>query len=135
MTRIRRGLAMLAVMTMVLLLATPTVKAADNSNMKIGKRAEIHLSSTTRIGNLTLAPGTYRIQHRIKGDTHLLSIIELTRPYKPAVVVERHRGDVECRFEALPGKVERTAIATTKEGGVPRVTEIQIKGEGVVHRL
>ena len=127
-------LLMLAAMTGAMLSVASSVRAADDYAMKSGKMAEISLSSKTRVGILTLPAGTYRIQHQVKGSDHFIDFTGLARTdHSNPGILTGHSGKAECRFEPLPDKVKRTAVGTTEENGVRRVTRIEIAGESVAH--
>ena len=127
-------LLMLAVVTGAIFSVVSSVQAAEDYAMKSGKMAEISLSSKTRVGNLTLPAGTYRIRHQVIGSNHFIDFTGLARPdHSNPGILTGHSGKAECRFEPLPDKVERTAVVTTDENGVRRVTRIEIAGENVAH--
>ena len=127
-------LLVLATMTCAMFSLASTVQAADDYPMKSGKMAEISLSSRTRAGNLVLPAGTYRIQHQVKGSNHFIDFTGLARSdHSNPGILTGYSGKAECRFDPLPDKVKRTAVGTTEENGVRRVTRIEIAGESVAH--
>lgn len=133
MRHYRIWLLLLVAVTMVFFASSP-VQAEDDYSMKSGKMAEVSFGSKTRVGDLTLPAGTYRIQHRVKGSDHFMDFTGLARPNPPNQGIPTgYSGKAECRWESLPVKAQRTAVMTTEENGVRRVTRIEIAGEDVAH--
>ena len=123
--------------SMLLYVARPPTAAGDEYAMKIGKNAEVTFSSETKVGDITLPPGRYRLQHRVEGSEHFIHFIALSRsnPYfrSGSTVIKGHPGEVKCRVEPLAKAVSQTAIFTEQESGVSRITRVEIPGENVAH--
>lgn len=94
--------------------------------LKVGKTGEITFSQETRIGDVVLPPGAYRFAHRASGDDHFVKFMETKGK-------ARDFGEIKCQIEPLTGKVSRTAISMTDEGGTRRITRIEVRGENVAH--
>jgi hypothetical protein len=112
--------------------------AGDHEHvLKVGKTGEVTFERSTRVGDLTLAPGRYRFQHRVDGDDHYVHFTEWPRrnPYSG----DMHGGPVDqpgtakCRLEPLGRTAEETAVHMTREGERMRVTRILVKGENAAH--
>jgi hypothetical protein len=127
---------MFAILTLAMLYGSSPVRSQNNNELRVGKATEIRLATRTQVDNLLLPKGTYLIQHRGKGSKRMLQFTQLTRPYFPKPLeVRESRGAADCKMEILPQKIERTAVLTTEENGVTRITAIQIKGENVIHHF
>ena len=112
--------------------------------MKAGKKGEITLTQPTKIGDITLQPGTYVVQHRVSGNDHFVRFIELKKLQQLQVgegagwytyTQENNAGEVKCRVQPAGAKIEATTVTVATEGGSPRITQVAIKGEDVLHVL
>lgn len=126
----------------VLVLTGAFAKAADKGQaMKVGKTGRITFTEETKVGDLTLKPGRYIFQHRVEGGDHFVHFTEVTRPdawggsTESGGVPKAHPGEVKCRLEPLSKKVAATTLWLEHEGGVARVTRIEVAGENVAHVL
>ncbi len=128
------SLFVIVVLTL-LLTASFTVAVEQEQVLKVGKKGEISLSTEAKVGDLTLKPGRYYVQHRVAGSDHFVHFIELTKenPYYRGGVPKAHPGEVKCSLESLNSKASETAVHLTNEDGVMRVTKIIIRGENVAH--
>lgn len=111
--------------------------AADQQVIKVGKKGEAVFTEPTQIGDVTLKPGHYRFQHRVQGDDHLVSFTELLMSQGNHVtgttLGAKDSGEIKCRVEPMDKKATQTAVFESTEGGVLRITRIEIKGENVAH--
>ena len=119
----------------LILLASTFAVAGQTNSIKVGKKGDITLSQETRVGDLTLKPGHYEIQHRVVGKDHMIHFTELKggNPYSPNPTGTAHPGEIKCRLEPMATKASETAVYTEEEGGMRRITKIEIKGENVAH--
>lgn len=111
--------------------------------MKVGKRDDVTLTSVTKVGNLTLQPGHYILQHRVSHGEHAVHFVNFIpyggepghgRTYYPSGPIGiSHTGEQECKLEPLMAKVEQTRVYLVDEDGAKRITRIEIKGENVAH--
>jgi hypothetical protein len=113
---------------LALLLVTVTGFAAENVQfMKNGKRAEVVLSATARVGDITLQPGRYRIQHLVEGDRHVMHFRFLDG------VRQEYDAEVKCDVDP-DGKSWPDTRVSYKSGTEPRtIGKIQIGGEKVIY--
>jgi hypothetical protein len=128
----------LAVVVAGLLLVSVTVAAAaDQQVIKVGKKGEVMLSEETLVGDLNLKAGHYQMQHRVEGSQHMIHFTELKGMHNPSrpggPTGEAHPGEVKCRLEPMNAKASQTAVTMTTEGGLRRITRIEIAGENVAH--
>ena len=109
--------------------------AADQQIMKVGRKGEIMLDQVTKIGDITLKPGEYQVQHRVDGQDHFIQFVAFKSAHHlhtawsgtPGI------GGVKCSLETLPAKASDTRVTIDTAGGERRVIRIQIAGENVAH--
>jgi hypothetical protein len=104
---------------------------------------EITLTRPARVGELTLAPGTYLLQGRKSGGRHVIRFVQVrkvekfmaTRVYTGWYTeTEEHKaGEATCRLEPLGATVQSTTMTTAGEDDTAQVTQVMIKGEDHVH--
>jgi hypothetical protein len=137
---------LLAVLGCVLLwtISTAAAPGPKDKTLKTGKKGEITLTQATKVGDLTLQPGTYVVQHRVSGDHHFVRFIELKTltalDVSPETMgwytytAENNAGEIKCRVEPAGKSIEATTVTVAGDGG-PKITRVAIKGESVVHVL
>lgn len=123
---------------LLILLAGTFAVAGQTGSVKVGKKGDIMLSQEAKVGDITLKPGHYQIQHRVVGTDHLIHFTELkgmhTNPYyETGPTGTAHPGEIKCRLEPMTAKASQTAVYTDDEGGIRRITRVEIKGENVAH--
>ena len=129
-----------------LLLWTVSAAAAPgqkDQTLKTGKKGEITLSQPTKVGDTTLQPDTYVVQHRVSGNDHFVRFMQLKKLVELNVAPEsmgwytytqeNNVGEIKCRVEPARAPTEATAVTIKTEGGTPRITQVAIKGENVLH--
>ena len=131
-------LMVLAALTTVVVLNIAVAAAAKDEVIKVGKKGEIMFNEATQVGDLTLKPGHYRIQHRVDGSDHVVSFTQLMGPHHSASgsmgpMNPNQVGEIKCRVEPMDKRASQTAVTVNTEGGTRRITEIKIAGENVVH--
>lgn len=139
----RKALRLTVILTSVaaLLILTSSFAMAQGKEqvLKVGKNGKIELSEETKVGELTLKPGPYKVQHRVAGSDHFIHFIELTKPipYRSGSgdTPKSHPGEVMCKIEPLNEKIAETKVYLKKEDGMMRITRIEISGENVAHLL
>lgn len=134
----RVGLLTIAVLAALAFIGANAVAARPEHTLKVGRKDYVTFTKETRVGDVTLKPGWYLMQHRGEGDNHFMSFTEVTKPYfyyglragrdpmAPPV-------DVKCKLQTLSTKADATRILTTSEGDVDKLTSIEIAGENVAH--
>lgn len=112
---------------------------ASTNQTKVGKADDVTLSSITKVGNLTLQPGHYILQHKGNLTAHAMHFVSFT-PYsgsgRARTYYGSYRTDVgaaECKMERLNAKIKKTQVFFAEENGVKRISKIEIKGENVAH--
>lgn len=127
-----------SLVVLLVLLAGTFAVAGESNSIKVGKKGDIMLSQETKVGDLTLKPGHYQIQHRVVGTDHMIHFTELkgmhSNPYySTGPTGTAHPGEIKCRLEPMATKASQTAVYTEEEGGMRHITKIEIKGENVAH--
>ncbi len=114
--------------------------AAPVQELRVGKSADVAFARDVRVGDVTLKPGRYRLQHRVEGDEHFVRFEALATAAPSAqktadgVAVPAGRaGEVKCQLEPLPDKVEETKLHLLNEEGGQRLLKVLIRGENVAH--
>ncbi len=125
-----------------------TVSAAaapgqKTETLKTGKKGEITLKQPTKVGDTTLQPGTYVVQHRVSGSDHFMRFMELKKLAELNVApesmgwytytAENNAGEIKCRPEPAGATADVTTVTLTENGG--RISKVSIKGENVMHVL
>jgi hypothetical protein len=114
---------------LVLVLATGSALAANQNEMKAGKKAEIVLVKPAQVGGVTLPAGRYIFQHVVSAGQHIATF---KGPNGTASAITTK---VKCTNEPLTQKVTQTSVVVENFGGVDRIIRIEIAGEDVVHVL
>lgn len=135
---------LLAVLVGALLLtvSAAAVSGQKTETLKTGKTGEITLKQPTKVGDTTLQPDTYVVQHRVSGNDHFVRFMELKKLTELNVApesmgwytytAENNAGEIKCRPEPAGAAVTVTTVTITEDGG-PRITKVAVKGEDVVH--
>jgi len=114
-------------------LFTLAVAQEKEQMLNVGKGGDIVLSSETKLGDMTLRPGSYMVKYRLEGSDHFIHFTETGGEIASQCLPKGHLGELRCKLEPLVSKARQTAVYTTKEDGFSRVTKIVIKGENVAH--
>ena len=109
--------------------------AADQQIIKVGKKGEILLDRVAKIGDITLKPGKYQVQHRVDGQDHFIQFVAFKSSHHPLTAWRGTPdiGGVKCSLETLPAKASYTRVTIDTTGGESRVIRIEIAGENVAH--
>ena len=151
MRNIRRASIWIAVVG-ALLLAGAALTAGQHERkttaLAVGQKGDVTFTTETMIGDITLKPGRYYIEHRVEGTVqprrvvgHYIHFTEVTpKEHERRQAVRdaleytvAHPGEIECELEALTKKASKTTVFTTTEDGIRRITRIEIAGEAVAH--
>ena len=124
----------------MLLLAVPSLAAAAPEPVPIGKNGDVELSKPARIGDVTLQPGFYRLQHQEQNGNHVLVVKQRAaerrggQSYGVGAGTEIAR--VPCQVVPLDKKLSRTELHLQNEpDGSTAITQIRIRGERSGHVL
>ena len=124
----------------VLLLNIAVAFAANEQVIKVGKKGEVVFDQPTQVGDVTLPPGHYVFQHRVSGGDHFIKFVgakemqhagtTMTMPMQTGRTTSK---EIKCSVEPLNQKVQQTAVTINTDGGVRRVSRIEVAGENVAH--
>ncbi len=103
-----------------------------------GKRGDVEVSKETRIGETTLAPGFYRMQHATLDGRHVLVVKKRYTEFRGGQTVAFGAGKevarVPCDVVAQDAKVRDTAIhVRIAPDGSRSIAQVQIRGERAGH--
>ena len=130
------SLLLFVAITAAILSSASLAKADDESAMKVGKNAEVTFNSETRVGDVTLPPGRYRLAHRVEVSEHFIQFTALSARnpyYRTPARATGYPGEVKCKVELMAKAPSATRIYKTKENGVAVITRVEIAGENVAH--
>lgn len=137
---VRRIVVLVSALAFSLLIGDAAVLGAQqhqqhqehHAKVEVGNKGEVSFNVETGVGDLMLKPGSYQFQHRVENGEHFVRFTELSK--SPAGTRPKDMaGEVKCAIEPAGEGFSRTAIFSTVEGGMNRVTRIEVKGENVVH--
>jgi len=117
--------------------------AQGQKELKTGKEGEITLTQPTKVGDVTLAPDTYVVQHRVSGNQHFIRFMQVKKLHELNIAPQsagwytyteqNNAGEIKCRVEPAGTTAPETAVTMTMENGTPRITQVLIKDENDVH--
>lgn len=123
----------------VILMAFPLAgdAGAEDNALQAGEQGHIRLGGVVVAGDLTLRPGTYRIQHVAEGGKHFVRFtrvgwrrdLSAKSPRRVAAV----EAEVICEMHMLPEPVGTTRFFITNEGGRSLLTKVEVQGEHMAH--
>ena len=124
----------------IVMLGITIAAAADQQVIKVGKKGEIVFDQPTQVGDVTLSPGHYVIQHRVSGEDHFVKFVgakemqhsgtTMTMPMQMGATTSK---EIKCAVEPLNQKVTQTAVHIDLSSGSRKVTRIEVAGENVAH--
>ena len=125
----------------ITLWATTAAVASEmhEHGMKVGKKGEITLKESAKVGDTVLQPDTYVVQHRTSGDDHFVRFVELkkvtdvTSEGNITYTEADKAGEIKCRMEHATIPIKETMVYVAHDTGGDRITKVVIKGEDVVH--
>ena len=120
------------------LLSFAVLAQMSHSKLEVGKKGEIELKQPTKIGNATLEPATYVVQHRVISDRHYVRFQKMELNEMGGLNLEptfepTDAGVYACKIEPAPSKFKTTTVLLDHDAQGARITGVEIKGENVVH--
>jgi len=103
----------------------------QENRLTVGKKGMVAFRTQTQVGDLTLLPGRYLLQHQAEGSEHFVRF-RLLNPVRHDPFSGKG-GRVKCSLEYLADTVSQTAVVLSEEDGVDRVIQLRVKGENVAH--
>jgi len=131
------------VMTLMLVPGLTTLGYSSQQIQKtdeaqVSQKGILHIDNPVKVGDKTLTPGMYVVQHLKEGQDHVLVFKNLPMDYArqkqifmpgkddPGTEVAR----VNCKVEPVAKKYGRTKlILRTNAAGDKEIAEVQVKGE------
>ena len=104
--------------------------------VRVNDQAEVKFSSDTRVGELSLKRGKYRLKHVVEGEEHFIAFTRIDQPGKQADPAKANREALRarCRLEPLGKPAKQTEFYTTVSVRGDRTVErLQVQGENVKH--
>jgi hypothetical protein len=108
----------------------------SHSKLEVGKKGEIELKEPTKIGDATLEPATYVVQHRVISDRHYVrfqKLVEVPDLNLEPTFEPTDAGVYACKVEPAPSKFKTTTVLLDHDAQGARITKVEVKGENVVH--
>ncbi len=113
--------------------------AQQTNDLMVGKTGKLHIGSSVRVGNTSLKPGMYQVQHVTEGEAHLIVFRTIKMGYKSNMgnqALGQEVARVKCRIEPVGQRWKHTKLHLERSGsGEKVVREVQIAGEDVLHKL
>lgn len=121
----------------ILLAVNCAAASAPQSSFILGKEAWVTIAKDTMFDGALLKPGFYLVADRSSGATHGVTFWKagdsnLALQYSD----KAFDGDPifqSSTVQAAPSMIRKTRIVTVSDGGVQRITQVEIKGENVIH--
>ncbi len=110
-----------------------------SSDVIIGKKGVLHLTTVVKVGEVALQPGMYQVQHVMDGSNHVIVFKEvgMQAGYRHGnTPVGKEVARVQCKVEPVSKKAGNTKITLrTNAAGEKEVSEILVAGETFKHIL
>jgi hypothetical protein len=108
----------------------PAEPAPREQRFKADKKGEVRLTVETRVGELRLKPGRYRVEHRVDGPDHFVYFAESSERNRQAGAGETEpqarRVAIKCRVAPADTKDSAT-VFTVQEGLGALLTRVLIE--------
>lgn len=104
--------------------------------VRVNDQAEVKFSSDTRVGELSLKRGKYRLKHVVEGEDHFIAFTRIDQPGKQAdsATANQEALRARCRLEPLGKPAKQTEFyMTVSVRGDRTVERLQVQGENVKH--
>lgn len=117
--------------------AQPEASETREQRVKSNTKGEVEFRAETMLGELRLAPGRYRIEHRLQGDDHLVHFTRVSEGPKPspdgdrAAKAEASDLAIRCRVEPVEKKGSLTVFTLPRDGKA-WVTRVRIAEETII---
>lgn len=116
---------------------------AQKETIQSDENGEITLTQPTKVGDLTLQPDAYVVQHHATAGQDFIRFMKVKRERKLMVTraytgwyTDRElikAGEVKCQVERLDEKAKATTLTVATENGNSRITQVVIKGRPAVY--
>jgi hypothetical protein len=111
----------------------------NSSDVIIGKKGMLHFTTVVKVGEASLQPGMYQVQHVMDGTNHVIVFKEvgMQAGYRHGnTPVGKEVARAQCKVEPVTKKAGNTKITLrTNAAGEKEVAEILVAGETFKHIL
>lgn len=113
--------------------------AQEQTIIKGDENGEITLTKPAKVGDITLQPDVYVLQHRESHGQDFVRFMRVERTqqlrisraytgwYTETELIKV--GDIKCQVEQVGTKAQTTMVTVAAENGVSRITKAMIKGK------
>lgn len=103
----------------------------------VGKKGAVHFTEKVKVGNTTLNPGMYQVQHANEAGAHVIIFKEvgMQAGYKHGnTPVGKEVARINCKVEPVDKAVNNTKVTLRKNAaGEKEVANVQVAGEAFKH--
>jgi hypothetical protein len=117
--------------------------AQEQTVIKSDENGEVTLTKPAKVGDITLQPDTYVLQHRDSHGQDSIRFMRVERTqqlrigraytgwYTETELIKV--GEIKCRVEQVGTKAQTTMVTLATENGSPRIIKAMIKGKRAVY--
>lgn len=119
---------LLTTAALLLLFPAPSSAEGEQESMKINKTATVTYRVPHKVGNMTLQPGKYKVEHRADSSgEHHVYFMPKDKSGQEVVV------PVQCELEPSGKKISTTRTNAVMENGIQRIVRIRIAGNNAAY--
>ncbi len=96
--------------------------ADDSQEMDVSKQGKWTFSTDHKVGDQTLKPGDYEVNHRARGSDHFIHFTSVDKSSAEVVV------PVQCKLEPSGRKMKESRALIVTEAGVKRIVNLKVRG-------
>jgi hypothetical protein len=138
-----RSKAFLLVVLGCALMSAAFAHAQEQTIIRSDENGEITLTKPAKVGDITLQPDTYVLQHRDSHGQDSIRFMRVERTqqlrisraytgwYTETELIKV--GEIECRAEQVGTKAQTTMVTLATENGSLRIIKAMIKGKRAVY--
>lgn len=117
--------------------------AQEQTLIKGDENGEITLTKPTKVGDITLQPDTYVLQHRDSHGEDSIRFMRVERTqqlrisraytgwYTQTELIKA--GEIKCRVEQVAAKAQTTMVTVATENGAPRIIKAMIRRKRAIY--
>ena len=116
--------------TAALLFLFPTMSIADGEqeSMNVNKVSTVTYRELHKVGEMTLQPGTYKVEHRASSSgEHFVHFTPKDKSVQEVVT------PVQCELEPSGKKISKTQTNSVTENGIRRIVRIKVAGNNAAY--
>ncbi len=96
--------------------------ADDSQEMDVSKQGQWTFSTDHKVGDQTLKPGDYKVNHRARGSDHFIHFTPVDNSSAEVIV------PVECKLEPSGKKMKESRALIVTEAGMKRIVNLKVRG-------